>query len=265
MITLNKQADRPNRSWLELYGLSADEKPVDKFDGVYIGNASVFVEMDTGITHIYDEENQIWYPLPSGGSGGGGGEAPADAVTMTQLTNILRSYVTTSNLTNRLSSYSTSEQISQTLENYSTNSAVQEACQNIELNVQNNYVSNTSFNSTMSNYSTTQQISDSFVSASSFDEAMSDVQKSVEEKHMTSKTATLTSESMYVWGETRELVLTIPQDPGIIYFRFVSGSTPTTLSITGAVMPDDFVVEANRVYDVSVLDGYASVVSWAAS
>ena len=28
MITCNKYADRPNRSWMELYGLSTDEKPI---------------------------------------------------------------------------------------------------------------------------------------------------------------------------------------------------------------------------------------------
>ena len=32
MITLNKYADRANRVWLELYGLSTDTKPIEKFE-----------------------------------------------------------------------------------------------------------------------------------------------------------------------------------------------------------------------------------------
>lgn len=60
MITLNKYADRANRVWLELYGLSTDTKPIEKFENSYIGNASIYYEMDTGRIHMYDEENRIW-------------------------------------------------------------------------------------------------------------------------------------------------------------------------------------------------------------
>ena len=37
MITLNKYGNRENRVWLELYGLSTDEKPIEKFDDIFIG------------------------------------------------------------------------------------------------------------------------------------------------------------------------------------------------------------------------------------
>ena len=61
MITLNKYADTTNRAWLELYGLSTDIKPIKKFGTTYIGNASTYLEMDTGKFFIYDEENHKWY------------------------------------------------------------------------------------------------------------------------------------------------------------------------------------------------------------
>ena len=63
MITLNKYADRANRVWLELYGLSTDIKPVEKFETTYIGNASTYYEMDTGKCFIYDEENHKWHEM----------------------------------------------------------------------------------------------------------------------------------------------------------------------------------------------------------
>ena len=60
MITLNKYADRPNRSYMELYGLSTDEKPIKKFENTFIGNASTFYCMDSKEAFIYDEENHRW-------------------------------------------------------------------------------------------------------------------------------------------------------------------------------------------------------------
>lgn len=63
MITLNKYNDKSNRSYMELYGLSTDEKPYIEFDNVYIGNASTFYEMDTKKAYIYSEEDNIWYEL----------------------------------------------------------------------------------------------------------------------------------------------------------------------------------------------------------
>lgn len=63
MITLNKYADKCNRVWLELYGISTDEKPIEKFESTFIGNSSTYYEMDTGKMFIYDEENHVWYPV----------------------------------------------------------------------------------------------------------------------------------------------------------------------------------------------------------
>ena len=63
MITINKYADKPNRVWLELYGLSTDTKPIEKFENVFIGNASTYYEMDTSKCFIYDEENHKWWEM----------------------------------------------------------------------------------------------------------------------------------------------------------------------------------------------------------
>ena len=40
MITLNKYGDKCNRVYLELYGLSTDTKPIEKFENVFIGKVS---------------------------------------------------------------------------------------------------------------------------------------------------------------------------------------------------------------------------------
>ena len=60
MITLNKYGDHANRVWLELYGLSTDEKPIEKFKNTYIGNSSTYYEMDSKKCFVYDEENHRW-------------------------------------------------------------------------------------------------------------------------------------------------------------------------------------------------------------
>lgn len=63
MITLNKYNDSPNRVYIELYGLSTDDKPIDKFDKIPIGNASTLFEMDTCSLYMYDEENAKWHQI----------------------------------------------------------------------------------------------------------------------------------------------------------------------------------------------------------
>ena len=63
MVTLNKYGTRTNRVWLELYGLSTDEKPIEKFENTFIGNASTFLEMDSKKYWIYHEENHKWHEM----------------------------------------------------------------------------------------------------------------------------------------------------------------------------------------------------------
>jgi len=60
MITINKNSDRSTINSLELFGLSSDEKPIDKFNGTDITNGSSYLEMDTGMKYLYDAENKEW-------------------------------------------------------------------------------------------------------------------------------------------------------------------------------------------------------------
>ena len=63
MITLNKYGDKCNRVYLELYGLSTDTKPIEKFENVFIGNGSTLYTMDDKKAYIYSEENHTWYEV----------------------------------------------------------------------------------------------------------------------------------------------------------------------------------------------------------
>lgn len=63
MISFNRYGDQINRAWMELYGLSTDEKPINKFENKYIGNSSTFYEIDTKKAYIYDEENHKWWDV----------------------------------------------------------------------------------------------------------------------------------------------------------------------------------------------------------
>ena len=45
---------------MELYGLSGDTKPTEKFKGTKIENGSSFLEMDTSKVYLYDAENDEW-------------------------------------------------------------------------------------------------------------------------------------------------------------------------------------------------------------
>ena len=52
----------------EFYGLSTDTKPTEN-----VATGSVFLEVDTGKTFLYDEEGEDWTEVENGSSGGGGG------------------------------------------------------------------------------------------------------------------------------------------------------------------------------------------------
>lgn len=57
----------------EYYGLSTDTKPTEN-----VATGSVFLEVDTGATFLYDEESEDWTEVESGSSGGGGGGGDSD-------------------------------------------------------------------------------------------------------------------------------------------------------------------------------------------
>lgn len=59
--------EKQDRGLFSMAGLVADGKPTTSYDGVLIANTSVYMEIDTGITYLYDEENAEWNPMPVGG------------------------------------------------------------------------------------------------------------------------------------------------------------------------------------------------------
>lgn len=58
-----------NQMWID--GLSTDTKPTTTIDGMGIPNGSVYTEVDTGKTYMFDKENTTWYEVSIGGGGGG--------------------------------------------------------------------------------------------------------------------------------------------------------------------------------------------------
>lgn len=84
-------------------------------------------------------------------------------------------------------------------------------------------------------------------------------------------TPTLDPNKLYVFPEMSALAITLatPTDNTIVneyHFIFASGATPTTLTIPAAVKtPDGFTVDANMVYEVSILEGAMTAQSWAVS
>ena len=87
-------------------------------------------------------------------------------------------------------------------------------------------------------------------------------QTTVVNKTSSDTSQTLAANTFYIWPEMASLTITCPATGGPYAFRFTSGSTAPTLTMTGITMPDDFAVEANKVYEVNVYEGYGLAVSW---
>ena len=95
MVTLIKYGalsggEKYNVNVLSIDGLSTDTKPTVTYieygsDGREVGrmgipNGSIFTEIDTGDTYMYDADNTTWYQVTIGGGGdGGGGFTPTTA------------------------------------------------------------------------------------------------------------------------------------------------------------------------------------------
>ena len=84
----------------------------------------------------------------------------------------------------------------------------------------------------------------------------------------TSVTQAINSNTFYVFGEVTALTLTFntPSDDNIMneyHFRFTSGSTPTVLTLpSGVVMNTTLTPQANKVYEVSIIDNYGVWCEW---
>lgn len=82
-------------------------------------------------------------------------------------------------------------------------------------------------------------------------------------------TQELAANEFYVFDEVTSLTLTFAAgEAGVVneyHFRFTSGSTPTTLDLPLTVeMPSSFNVEANTVYEISVINDYGVFAAWSA-
>ena len=80
-------------------------------------------------------------------------------------------------------------------------------------------------------------------------------------------TAALDPNEFYVFGEVTSLTITLNAgtagEVNEYHFRFTSGSTPTTLDIpVDVVMPDSFSVDANRIYEISIIEDYGVFAAW---
>lgn len=87
----------------------------------------------------------------------------------------------------------------------------------------------------------------------------------------TSAAAALDPNKFYVFPEMSALSVTLvsPANNDIVneyHFRFTSGATATALTLpSGVIQPDDFTIEANKVYEISIIDNYMLSASWSVS
>lgn len=75
--------------------------------------------------------------------------------------------------------------------------------------------------------------------------------------------ATLQENTFYIFPTMTALTVTVGAT-GMYSFRFTSGTTATTLTVTGATMPDGFATESGKVYEVNIYYGYGVVTAWTA-
>lgn len=75
--------------------------------------------------------------------------------------------------------------------------------------------------------------------------------------------------TFHVWDEVEELNIffteKIEDKAHEFLFQFTSGSEPTTLTIYGDIKwanGEALVIEANKIYQISILKGLGSVMSW---
>lgn len=59
MVELNQQGEIKNQNEMFFTGLSTDEKPL-KYNGITPPQFSMFYEIDTGDTYIFDAESKTW-------------------------------------------------------------------------------------------------------------------------------------------------------------------------------------------------------------
>lgn len=85
------------------------------------------------------------------------------------------------------------------------------------------------------------------------------------EKLSTDTTVTLEPNKLYVFPEMESLTYTIGEGTGEVHFIFRSGATATRVVHPAGVNIGSFMVDANKIYEVSILEGLLTSQSWAVS
>lgn len=85
------------------------------------------------------------------------------------------------------------------------------------------------------------------------------------EKLSTDTTVTLEPNKLYVFPEMESLTYTIAEGTGEVHFIFRSGATATRVVHPSNVNIGNFSVDANKIYEMSVLEGLLTSKSWAVS
>lgn len=85
------------------------------------------------------------------------------------------------------------------------------------------------------------------------------------EKLSTDSTVTLDPDKLYIFPEMESLTYTIGEGTGEIHFIFKSGATATRVVHPAGVNIGSFTVDANKIYEVSILEGLLTSQSWAVS
>lgn len=85
------------------------------------------------------------------------------------------------------------------------------------------------------------------------------------EKLATDTTVTLEPNKLYVFPEMESLTYTIAEGTGEVHFIFKSGATATRVVHPSNVNIGSFSVDANKVYEVSILEGLLTSQNWSVS
>lgn len=85
------------------------------------------------------------------------------------------------------------------------------------------------------------------------------------EKLSTDTTVTLEPNKLYVFPEMESITYTIGEGTGEVHFIFKSGATATRVVHPSNVNIGSFSVDANKVYEVSILEGLLTSQNWSVS
>lgn len=85
------------------------------------------------------------------------------------------------------------------------------------------------------------------------------------EKLATDTTVTLEPDKLYIFPEMASLTYTIGEGAGEVHFIFKSGATATRVVHPAGVNIGSFSVEANKIYEVSILEGLLTSQNWSVS